>query len=83
VTRYKKFPDHISNSLTFPGLQNSLTILEVFQVCGNPDLPNPQLLRAKLCNLIWSKTASLVQTANEIQQGEQLEEPEQCADSLS
>jgi len=22
----KKFPDHIANSLTFPGLQNSLTI---------------------------------------------------------
>jgi len=26
VTCHKKFPDHISNSLTFPGLQNSLTI---------------------------------------------------------
>jgi len=26
VTCHKKIPDHISNSLTFPGVQNSLTI---------------------------------------------------------
>jgi len=42
VTCHKKIPDHISNSLTFPGLQNSLTIPGFPGFCGNPDTSGSQ-----------------------------------------
>jgi len=33
VTCHKKFPDHISKSLTFPGLQNHMIVPGLWEHC--------------------------------------------------
>jgi len=50
----KKFPDHIANSLTFPGLQNSLTIP------GFPGLWEPCLIETTKLSCTVFEMLSLI-----------------------